>query len=174
MNLSKIYRDDEQIFKVLRGYLKGSNCNKTRVGAAIVNGGRIISVGVNRCAPNGHNYSDHIARCPRIKMRTGEHYELCSTVHAEVSACMRIRKGRDFEELEKFAGHLKSDRRTIRGAFSDDELGRLGKSTLYLSGHYYVCKSCSFFLNAVGLKKIKIDMETAERVKESYELRDLE
>lgn len=149
---------------------KNSTCVKTKTGAVIVKDGEIISRGFNLCAPDGVKYGENVSECPRMKIKTGANYELCSPIHAEVMAALNVRQGRAQEELAKFAGHLVPEEQEILAAFSPEELGKLNGAMLYLVGHYWACDSCVRFLGAVGIpkKNIMFDPITGNETKDRY------
>lgn len=158
------------IFKDARTASKNSTCVKTQTGAVIIKDGKTVSFGYNLCAPEGVKYGETVPECPRMKIKTGANYELCSPVHAEIMAALNIRKGREDEELGKFAGHLNFQTSEILGAFNVEELRILNGAELYLVGHYWACDNCVKFLAAVGIPKenIKFDPITGSETKARY------
>ena len=101
--------------------MKG-RCAKQETIAIIVNNGQYW-IGSNWC-----NNAQEI--CPRMKMKTGEGYELCKSVcgqenHAEVDVCLK-------------AG------------------GAARGGTLYLLGHTYCCNNCKEIMKKFGVKKVVI------------------
>lgn len=164
----KRYDDAVSLWEDVRQELKKSNCLKTNTAAAVVKEMRVLSFGHNSCAPKGHKYSDKLHDCPREKIKTGTDYELCSPVHAEVTACLNIRKERNPDELGRYASHLELSDDGILSAFTAEELEQLRGSSLYLVGHYWVCKACLKFLNAVGISEIKFDDISGEETKSKY------
>jgi len=159
---------EDEIWDSIRGVLKSSNCLKTQLSAGIVKDGKIISVGFNLCAPNQHKYGEVLYDCPRMGVKTGTSYELCSGIHAEVMACLNIRPHRDSGEMGRFAAYKTVSYEEIRSAFTAKELDALAGSKLYLAGHYWICDSCSNFLKAVGIKDAVFDGITGERTRQSY------
>jgi len=161
----------EQFFREARAVSRYSTCVKTKTGAVIVKNGEIISRGFNLCAPEGVIYGQSVSECPRMKIKTGANYELCSPVHAEVMAALNVRRGCSPEELAKFAGHLTIEKRQILSAFSAGELKKLNGATLYLVGHYWACDGCLRFLDTVGILKenVKFDPITGSETKDRYE-----
>jgi len=142
------------IWAVIRAAAIGSNCLKTKTGAGLVKDGRLFSTGFNICAPKPHNYGDILGSCPRLNIKTGTQYELCSPIHAEVMVCLNIRPGRIASTLAMYVSQEKLTYNTIRAAFTTQELQVLEGSELYLSGHYWVCGGCLSFLKAVGVKRV--------------------
>ncbi|MGC8622848.1 MAG: hypothetical protein ACP5SJ_03770 [Candidatus Micrarchaeia archaeon] len=163
---------DEEVWSLLRKELPKSNCLKTQTAAAIVKEMEIRSIGTNSCAPEGHKYGDKLEFCPRMSITTGEHYELCSPVHAEVMACLNIREGRTSNEIGKYASHLNPPKELIMSAFTPQEKEQLNGSYLYLLGHYWVCNNCKFFLGVVGIPEshIKLNKISADAVKNKYQI----
>ena len=67
--------------------LERSTCLRRKYGAIIVRNDEIISTGYNG-APRGRRNCSDIGECTREKLRipSGERYELCRSVHAEANA----------------------------------------------------------------------------------------
>ncbi|HXV27002.1 MAG TPA: hypothetical protein VD862_03215 [Candidatus Paceibacterota bacterium] len=156
-------------FAVTRVCLDQSTCLKTRTAAGIFRNGEWLSAGANLCAPHGLTHGDIVLDCPRMNLKTGGQYELCKPVHAEVLACLGIRRNRNPEELARFAGHLEPTEEEILAAFTKAELDQLRGATLYLVGHYYACDNCVRFCRTVGITDIRFDQVSAEQVRTRYE-----
>ena len=159
---------EEQIWGSLRDALKRSNCLKTQVSAGLVKNGKIVSIGVNLCAPNPYKYGDRLDDCPRINVKTGTSYELCSGIHSEVIACLNVRAHRNSREIGGFAAYKTVSDTAIHSAFTAKELDVLRGAKLYLAGHYWVCDSCVNFLKAVGIIDIVFDSQSGEITKRFY------
>ncbi len=165
---------EEEVWNVVRQARSGSNCLKTQTAAAVVRYDqdlkkyRILSIGSNSCAPEGHNYGDRLTVCPRAAIKTGAHYELCRPIHAERMACLNFGSRRNSEDITKFASHLNISEEEIKSYFSSEELKKLNGASLYLVGHYWACDSCLYFLKTVGITDIKLDPLTAGSTKENY------
>jgi len=164
---------EEEIWSFLRILAQHSNCLKAQTSSVVVKDNKIISFGVNSCAPEKHKYGDKLDNCPRMKIKTGAYYELCSPIHSETMATLNIRPNRSSEEIGKFASHIRPSDLQVRAAFTDQELKRLNKATLYEVGHYWTCQNCEDFLKAVGIVKIKLDKVTGGEVRRSYETKNL-
>lgn len=67
--------------------LERSTCLRRKYGAIIVRNDEIISTGYNG-APRGRRNCSDLGHCTRESLRipSGEHYELCRSVHAEANA----------------------------------------------------------------------------------------
>jgi hypothetical protein len=169
-------RPDSEIWADIRASLRNSNCVKTKTAAAVVKDGVIISMGNNLCSPNGYQYGDVLQICPRMEIKTGQNYELCSPIHAEVMASLHIRRDRPQTELAEFAGHLVASEERIRAAFTEEELVQLRGAQLYLVGHYWACDGCVRFLSVVGIPKenIRFDKITAEATQAAYEKKGIQ
>ena len=165
---------EEEVWKRIRQALSNSNCLKTHTAAGVVrydstlNKYRILSIGSNSCAPEGHEYGDKLSVCPRANITTGTHYELCRPIHAERMACLNLSSKRDNKNIAKFASHLDVSENEIRSYFTAEELQKLNGASLYLVGHYWACDSCLYFLKTVGITDIKLDQLTADKTKENY------
>ena len=80
-------KKDEYYLSLAYEVSKRGTCKKTCYGAIIVKNDQIVSTGycgAPRGAPNCYDLED----CPRIlqKIPSGERYELCKSVHAEMNA----------------------------------------------------------------------------------------
>lgn len=153
---------ENEIWKSVRNLLKCSNCLKVKIASGVIKEGKIIAIGFNLCAPKPYSYGDKLSNCPRMEVKTGTNYQLCSCVHSEVMACLNIRPNRNYAEIAKFAAYEINSESEIRSVFNTQELNLLRGSELYLTGHYWVCESCKNFLNAVDIKVIKFDGVTGE------------
>ena len=160
--------NDEEIWSYLEDILGSSTCAKTHTAAAIVKNGEIISVGYNICRPERYQYGEKISSCARANITTGDRYELCSPVHAEVMACLNIRPLRDLSTIGRYAGHIDLSVEEIMSAFTEKELSRLNGASLYLRGHYWVCKRCETFAKTAGVAMIKLNKGSAEEIKSQY------
>lgn len=120
-------KTDEFYFKKAQDLAsRGSTCLKIQTGVVLVKEGRVVGQGVNLCSPGGFRHGRKVKKCLRLGVPSGTGYELCQSIHAEVTAV---------------AGARPAD---LRGA------------TLYLSGHYYPCWHCEGLARLVGIKKIKV------------------
>lgn len=168
-------KSEEEVWDVVRKTLPGSNCLKTHTAAAVVRCDevegiyRILSIGVNACAPTGKTYDSKLDACPRMDIKTGTNYGLCASLHAERSACLNIREGRTVKDEAVFASHLNAQESEILSAFTPEELKLLNGASLYLVGHYWSCESCVSFLKTVGITDIKLDKLTGGKTKSAYE-----
>jgi len=106
--------------------LVNSTCLKIKTGAVIVKKGKTIGRGWNLCSPEGFKHGQKVGKCPRFGLKTGENYELCKPIHAEVMAI------------------LNTGLKNCRGA------------TMYLSGHWYACWHCQSLAYLAGIKEIKV------------------
>ena len=164
---------EEEIWKFLRILAQSSNCLKSQTASAVVKDNKIIAFGVNSCAPEDHKYGDKLDNCPRMNIKTGAYYELCSPIHSEVMACLNIRPNRNSEEIKKFASHMGPSALQVRAAFTGQELKKLNGATIYEVGHYWTCQNCEGFLKAVGIVTVKLDKITGGEVRRSYEIKHL-
>lgn len=103
-----------------------STCLKIKTGVIIVKDGRVVGEGYNLCSPEGFRHGEKNKQCKRMDIPSGEGYELCKPLHAEVMALISV------------------GAESCRGA------------TLYLSGHYYPCWHCESHARFAGIKKIKV------------------
>ncbi len=103
-----------------------TNCLKQQVQCTIIREDGSSYVGINQCAVDG------LTECPRVTAgcKTGEGYDLCGSVHAEIAAC---------EEAKGSAA--------IPGI-------------AYLEGHTWFCGPCQHALQAVNVPIFCIDKET--------------
>lgn len=121
------FKSDDYYFKVALNLAeKKATCLKIKTGVVIVKNGKIVGSGFNTCSPEGFSHGSKVKTCKRLKAPTGKGYELCKSIHAEVSALINAGK------------------KSSKGA------------TLYLSGHYYPCWSCESHARAAGIKEIKV------------------
>lgn len=99
-----------------------TNCLKQRVTCTIVRNDGRRYVGVNQCAVDG------LSECPRVTAgcATGEGYELCGSVHAEVAAAKLAEESKDVPGIA------------------------------YLEGHTWFCGPCQHALTAVGVNTFHI------------------
>lgn len=119
-----------------------STCLKLNTGAIIVNNGRIVGVGWNMCSPGEGVFchGEKVEECARMNLPSGQGYELCKPIHAEVMAV------------------LNAGIQNCKGA------------VLYLSGHYYACWNCESTVRFAGVKEIKIrDTRAQEFYKKQQE-----
>ena len=103
-----------------------STCLKINIGAVIVKNKRIVGRGYNLCSPDGFNHGQKFKECKRINLPSGQSYDLCKSIHAEIIAL------------------IDAGAKNCRGA------------TLYLSGHYYPCWNCESHARQSGIKEIKV------------------
>ncbi len=78
---------DDYYLGIAKEVAKRSTCLRKRYGAVIVNRDQIISTGYAG-APRGAKNCLDLGHCPREKagVPSGERYELCRSVHAEMNA----------------------------------------------------------------------------------------
>ena len=117
--------DDAKFFAEAKKASYSSTCLKVQTGAVIVKEGKIIGRGANLCSPNGFNHGKKVKSCPRMNLPSGEKYEICKPLHAELLAI------------------LDAGAKNCRGA------------VMYLWGHYYACWHCQSIAHLVGIKEIK-------------------
>ncbi len=100
------------------------DCLKQRVTCTIVRPDGRYVIGINQCDVDG------LTECPRVTAgcKTGEGYELCGSVHAEVDAV----NGAKFR-CEDFSGSIAE-----------------------LEGHTWFCGPCQHELSAIGVKKFHL------------------
>ncbi|MEK7503278.1 MAG: hypothetical protein AAB556_02420 [Patescibacteria group bacterium] len=111
-----------------------STCLKLNTGAVIVKNGEIVGMGWNMCSPGEGVFchGDKVAECARMNLPSGQGYELCKPIHAEVMAV------------------LSAGMENCKGA------------TLFLSGHYYACWNCESTVRFAGVAEIKIRDKNAK------------
>jgi dCMP deaminase len=85
---------DDYYLGIAKEVAKRSTCLRKRYGAVIVNRDQIISTGYAG-APRGAKNCLDIGHCPREKagVPSGERYELCRSVHAEMNAIIHAARG---------------------------------------------------------------------------------
>lgn len=153
---------DWLFFEAARRFRDDSTFCKRKTGALLVKGGDLIAGGCNLCAPPGHEYGDSDFECLRKHVKTGEDYRLCRPIHAEVMACLNIRRDRLSEELAKFASNERPSREDILRAFTAEEKAQLAGATLYVVGHNWVCDDCQHFAAVLGITDIELEDETGK------------
>lgn len=94
-------------------------CKKQTTLAIIIKDAQILSIASNYILNN-------IATCPRKGMSTGEGYDLCKNICAQV-------------------GHAEENACKLAGVNSKD-------ATLYLIGHTYICNNCFRIIKMYGIK----------------------
>jgi len=110
-----------------------STCLKLNTGVIIVNNGKIVGSGWNMCSPGeGFCHGEKVAECARMNLPSGQGYELCKPIHAEVAAVLSA-------GVENCKGGV-----------------------LYLSGHYYACWNCESIVRFAGIAEIKIRDKNAK------------
>ena len=119
MNDDKFFAEAKKVAR------KQSTCLKIQTGAVIVKDGKIIGRGANLCSPVGFKHGQKVKSCPRMNLPSGEKYELCKPIHAEILAV------------------LDAGAKNCKG------------TTMYLYGHYYACWHCQSIVRLVGIKEIK-------------------
>ena len=114
---------------------KRSTCLRRRYGAVIVNHDQIISTGYVG-APRGSKNCIDVGHCPREKagVPSGERYELCRSVHAEMNAVIHAARG-DMAGGTVYLVGLAPDTDTF---LDDSEPCRLCKRVIINSGLKYV------------------------------------
>lgn len=129
-------KPDNKFMKEARKVLKKSGCIKQPTAAVVVKNGKIIG--------RGANAGKRVKVCPRIvhNCPTGTGYEYCKKVckqegHAEV---MAIR-----DALKKT--------KNLKGA------------SLYLEGHWWICKPCWDEIIRVGISKTYLRKDSMELYK---------
>lgn len=116
--------NDDFYMNYARNISKKANCIKGQVGAIIVKRNKIIAEGVNS-VPNGIKpCTEESCLRKKLKLKSGEHQELCFVVHAEQNALL--------DALEK--------KKNIKN------------STLYVTKQ--PCIICTKMLINAGIKKI--------------------
>jgi dCMP deaminase len=85
---------DTYYLKVARVILERGTCIRRNYGAVIVNNDQIVGTGYTG-APRGEDNCCDTGICERerLQIKSGERYELCKSVHAEMNAIMSA--GRD-------------------------------------------------------------------------------
>lgn len=124
---------DVNFFNEAKKAAQKSTCLKIKNGAVIVKGGKIIGRGTNLCSPVGFNHGKKVKSCPRKNLPSGEKYELCKPLHAELVAI------------------LNTGAEKCRGA------------VMYFYGHYYACWHCRSVARYVGIKGIKFQGEVGKK-----------
>lgn len=118
------FMNDDFYMNYARNISKNANCIKGQVGAIIVKRNKIIAEGVNS-VPNGIKpCTEESCLRKKLKLKSGEHQELCFVVHAEQNALL--------DALEK--------KKNIKN------------STLYVTKQ--PCIICTKMLINAGIKKI--------------------
>ena len=80
--------NDDFYMNYARNISKNANCIKGQVGAIIVKRNKIIAEGVNS-VPNGIKpCTEESCLRKKLKLKSGEHQELCFVVHAEQNALL--------------------------------------------------------------------------------------
>lgn len=137
----KICKSDAFFFGEAKRAAQKSTCLKIQTGAVIVKDGRVVGRGANLCSPVGFNHGKKVKSCPRMNLPSGEKYELCKPIHAEIVAILD-------------AGP-KNCRRAV----------------MYLYGHYYPCWHCQSLASFVEIEEIKHQDGTARAFYEKIERR---
>ena len=80
--------NDDFYMNYARNISKNANCIKGQVGAIIVKRNKILAEGVNS-VPNGIKpCTEESCLRKKLKLKSGEHQELCFVVHAEQNALL--------------------------------------------------------------------------------------
>ena len=106
-------------WETLRECLQYSNCVKRNVAAGTYVKGSWVQA-VNSCTFEG-------SLCPRLKVASGESYELCQTDHAEAKLIRLLEEN-----------NLKSD------------------GIVWISGHHFICENCFALLKSHGVIEIRV------------------
>ncbi len=122
-----VSQEARSLFEEARKVAKNSTCLKSQTAALVVKDNQIVGKACNLCSPDGFQHGSPVSHCPRMGLVTGEHYDLCKSLHAEYLAIMD------------------AGRENCLGA------------TLYLTGHSYVCWECESAARLYGIVAIKID-----------------
>lgn len=118
---------EENYFKAASDLAKKrSTCLKINTGAVVVKGKKIVGRGYNLCSPDGFNHGKEFKECKRMTVPSGQGYDLCKSIHAEIIAL------------------IDAGAKNCRGA------------KLYLSGHFYPCWNCESHARQSGIKEIKV------------------
>jgi len=152
----------EHFFNRAKVVAERSTCLRRRVGAIIVNkDGVELSSGYSG-APRNMEHCTDIGECLRIdlKIPSGQHYELCRSVHAEQNAIINAaRTGASIVGGEMYISSEK-----LEGAYSDEEEERK------IYGPCIICKKeiINAGLTAVHMKEEGIGEKsyTQEQIKE--------
>lgn len=131
---------DADFFNEAKKAAQESTCLKIQTGAVVVKDGKIIGKGANLCSPSGFNHGKKVQSCPRTDLPSGEKYELCKPIHAEIIAV------------------LNAGPKNCKGA------------VMYLSGHYYACWHCQSVACFVGIKEIKCQGEKTRNFYKNLEM----
>ena len=122
--------------------LRRSTCLRRQYGAIIVKNDEIVATGYNG-APRGRKNCDDLGSCKRevMEIPSGERYELCRSVHAEMNAIISAARdqtigsvlylvGRDYKtgELLGSATPCSMCRRVIINAGIDKVISRVAES----------------------------------------------
>lgn len=133
--------EDTDFFAEAKKASQNSTCLKIQTGAVIVRNKKIIGKGANLCSPVGFNHGQKVQSCPRMNLPSGEKYELCKPIHAEIVAI------------------LDAGPKNCKGA------------VMYFYGHYYACWHCESVAHLVGIKEIKYKGEETRAFYQSLERR---
>ena len=152
----------EHFFNRAKVVAERSTCLRRRVGAIIVNkDGVELSSGYS-VAPRNMKHCTDIGECLRmdLKIPSGQHYELCRSVHAEQNAIINAaRTGASIVGGEMYISSEK-----LEGAYSDEEEERK------IYGPCIICKKeiINAGLTAVHMKEEGIGEKsyTQEQIKE--------
>jgi len=120
-------QSDEKFFEIARSLARKSTCLKNQTAVVIVKGNIVVGRAWNLCSPNGYQHGEPVSRCPRMGLPTGQRYDLCKSLHAELLAL------------------LNAGRENCEGA------------TLYLTGHSYLCWECESLARVYGISETKLD-----------------
>lgn len=72
---------------------KRGTCLRRNSGSVIVNNDQIISTGYTGSPRNGINCIEkNFCECDKLNIKSGERYELCKSVHAEMNACIHAKR----------------------------------------------------------------------------------
>jgi dCMP deaminase len=126
---------EEYYLGIAKEVAKRSTCLRRRYGAVIVNHDQIISTGYAG-APRGSKNCIDVGHCPREKagVPSGERYELCRSVHAEMNAVIHAART-DMADGTVYLVGLAPDSDTY---LEDSEPCRLCKRVIINAGLKYV------------------------------------
>ena len=133
--MQKRLSKDEYYLGIAKEVAKRCTCLRRRYGAVIVNHDQIISTGYVG-APRGAKNCIDVGHCPREKagVPSGERYELCRSVHAEMNAIIHAGRG----EMAGGAIYLVGLAPDSDTYLSDAEPCRLCKRVIINAGLKYV------------------------------------
>lgn len=127
---------DRYYLNIAREISRRSTCLRKWYGAVIVNNDQIISTGYAGAARGARNCSD-IGKCPRQEagIPSGERYELCRSVHAEMNAIIHASRTEMIGATLYLTGLNASDGTVVEGARP--------------------CKLCTRLIINAGIKTVK-------------------